>query len=111
VFEQLIERFETLDAESERRCLETFLYSLTGVNRLLWVQNSDSETRMRTLVHVSEINRYVLKRVMALADRKKDTFFTVAHTWHSVQEHATVVPALEQWVTNLADRILKQAGA
>src|SRR5678816_3559737 len=109
--ERLIKRFETLDPESERRCLETFLYSLTGVNRVLWGQELDSQTRMRTLVHVSEINHYVLKRVMALADKERDTFFTVAHTWHSVQEHATVVPALEQWVADLADYVLKKAGA
>ena len=60
---------------------------------------------------MSEVNRYVLKRVLAIAERETDTFFTVAHTWHSVAEHITPVPALEQWVAPLIESILNQAGA
>jgi hypothetical protein len=108
---ELIARFETLGVESERRCLESFLYSLTGVVRILWHQDKDFESRARTLAHVSEINRYVLKRVIAIADKKEDTWFTVEHTWHSVYEHASPVPELQEWAARLAGHILKIPGA
>jgi len=107
----IIRRFETLDPETERRCLETFLYSLTGVVRMLWFEDQTPERRSRTLARVSEMNRYVLKRVMAIADREKDTWHTVSYTWHCVNEQATPVPALDKWVALLADDILRRAGA
>ena len=108
---EIIRRFETLEPDSERRRLEAFLYGLTGITRLLYGQSQDPTVRMRILVCVSEIHHYVLKRVLALADGDKDTFFTVAHTWHSVQEYAVAVPALDEWVTRLADTISKTVRA
>src|SRR5215469_13807350 len=98
MIETLIRRFETLDPEVERKYLERLLYSLTGFNRWTRIKDKDSESRLQKLARVSEINRYVLKRVLALAEREKDTFFTVAHTWNRVNEYTTGVAALEEWV-------------
>lgn len=108
---QLIKRFKTLEPESERKCLEYFLFGLTGINRQLWLKEQDSEIRLRTLFLTNEINHYVLKRVNAIANRDKNTFFTVERTWHTVKENAASVPALEQWVADLADYFLEEFGA
>jgi len=108
MFEQAIKRFESLDPETERRCLELFLYALTGAVRYLFTKHADSETRLRILIQVSEINRYVLKRVLL---RGEDSFRTVEYTLHVVEEHASQVPELEELATGLLDSILKNAGA
>ena len=109
--DELISRFEALDNDTERRCLEGFLFSLTGVSRILWGENDDPEARLLMMVQVSQINRRVLKRVLALADGDRDTFFTTAYTWRAINDHAAAIPALHGWVTKTADGILKEAGA
>jgi hypothetical protein len=107
MFEQAIKRFESLDRETERRCLESFLFALTGAVRYLFTKHADSATRLRILIHVSEINRYVLKRVLP----PEDSFRTVEYTLHVVEEHVSQVPELEELATGLLDSILKKAGA
>jgi hypothetical protein len=104
-----IKRFESLDSESERRCLELLLLGLTVGARMLFIKHPQPETRLRMLVQVNEINHHVLNRVSALCGG--DSFFTVEYTWRAVEEHASQIPALEETVTGLVDAVLKKVGA
>jgi hypothetical protein len=109
MFAQAIKRFESLDPETERRCLESFLLGLTVGARVLFIKHPEPETRLRMLVQVNEINHHVLNRLWTL--RGGDSFFTVEYTWRAVREHARHMPALEETVTGLMDAALKRAGA
>ena len=108
MLEQAIKRFESLDPETERRCLESFLYALTNVARYLLAKHADSEARLRILIQVNEINHHALNRFKALSG--ENSFFTVAYTLHAVEEHASHEPELEELVMGLFDNVLKKAG-
>ena len=50
MLDELIDRFKTLEADSERGCLERFLFLLNTVTRILWFENKDPEARLTMFV-------------------------------------------------------------